>query len=55
MIDGEDYAVALTIYVHQDNIRESDIQARIRERSSSYEATLTGFRSLERSEADGDE
>jgi hypothetical protein len=54
-LDGEDYAVALTIYIHQDNIRESDIQARIRERFTSYEATLTGLRGLERSEVDGDE
>ena len=51
-IDGEDFAVALTIYIHQDNARESGIQARIRERFTSYEATLAGLRSLERSDAD---
>ena len=53
-IDGEDIAVALTIYVHQDNVRESEIQARIRERFASYEATPSGLRTLERSEADDD-
>ncbi len=53
-IDGNDYAVALTIYVHQANVRESEIQARIRERFASYEATSSGLRSLEHSEADDD-
>ena len=54
-IDGEDFAVALTIYIHQDNVRESDILERIRDRFTSYEATLAGLRSLGRSEADSDE
>jgi hypothetical protein len=54
VIDGEDYAVALTIYVHQDDVRESEIRERIRERVQGYDATTAGLRSLERSIADGE-
>ncbi|MCD6031926.1 MAG: hypothetical protein K0S78_4108 [Thermomicrobiales bacterium] len=53
-IDGEDYAVALTIYIHQDDVRESDVRERIRERCSSYGATLNARRALEQTTTDAE-
>jgi hypothetical protein len=53
-IDGEDYAVALTIYIHQDDVRESAVRDRIRERCSSYDATLAALRALEQTTADAE-
>lgn len=46
-IDGEEYAVALTVYVHQEGARESEIIARIRERSGWIETTPAGLRELD--------
>lgn len=51
---GEDeYAVALTVYIHQSGGRESDVIARIRQRSHSFEATAEGLRRLDRSHTEG--
>lgn len=44
----EDYAVTLAVYLHQQSDKESEIIARIRQRSRSFEATIDGLRSLER-------
>jgi len=46
-VDGEEYAVALTIYVHQDDKNESQIRSLIQKRFSEVEATAEGLRRLE--------
>lgn len=46
-IEDEEYAVALTIYVHQAGARESELIARIRERSGGIESTPAGLSALD--------
>lgn len=46
-VGGEECAVGLTVYVHQQGAKESDVVARIRERSSSFEATPEALRKLD--------
>ncbi len=52
-INGDEYAVALTVYVHQQSIKEADVVKRIQQRCRSFEATLDGIRVLERSPTEG--
>lgn len=47
VVAGEEYAVALTIYVHPELRKESDVQRRIRDRFADVEATPDGIRRLE--------
>jgi len=49
-IDDEDYAVALTIYLHQEDTKENDVRSRIRERSGSFDGTKEGLRDLDRAD-----
>jgi hypothetical protein len=46
-IDGEEYAIALTVYVHQEGMKESEVVARIRQRTRAIEGTTDGLRTLE--------
>lgn len=49
-IGNEEYAVALTVYVHQEGNKESDVVDRIRKRSQFVDATPQGFRALDGSD-----
>lgn len=51
-VDDEEYAVALAVYVHQEGDKEHDIRARLVERSTSFEATKEGLKTLERANVD---
>ncbi len=51
-LQGEDYAVALTIYVHQEGGSEAGVIARIREHSASFDATPDGLRKLDGSDTE---
>jgi len=51
-IGNDEYAVALTVYVHQEGNKESDAIDRIRKRSQSFEATMQGLRALDGSDTD---
>jgi hypothetical protein len=50
-IDGEEHAIALTVYIHQQGAKEHDIVKKIKDRFSSYDATADGIRLLEKSAA----
>jgi len=52
-IDGEEYAVGLTVYVHQSGINENDVRRVIRQRFALFDGTSQGLRRLEPSDAVG--
>jgi hypothetical protein len=45
-ISGEECAIALTVYVHQEGAKESAIITRIRDRFDEIETTVEGLRAL---------
>lgn len=49
-MDEDECAVVLTVYLHQDNVKEADVIKRVKERFATYEPTAEGMRSLERSD-----
>lgn len=51
-IEGNEYAIALTVYVHQQGSKESDVIAHIRDRSERVGATVDGLRELDCSPLD---
>lgn len=52
VLGGEDYAVALTVYVHQERNKETEVRSRIRQRFESFDATTEGLRKLDGSDTD---
>lgn len=51
-LNSAEYAVVLSVYVHQGGKSEQDNRALLRQRFLSYEATADGLRNLDNSDTD---
>lgn len=46
-LGAEEYAVALTVYIHQQRNKESEVRSRIRQRFDSFDVTPEGLQKLD--------